>query len=112
MDEIARLIEELEDFKKTRSEFIELKELEKFMLNKLDAIRIDKIKGTGKKIKRGSEITYFHPLLKKYENTDGHFILHIDHKKNTRVRTINFKNILYQKLRKIIFYTAMERNKS
>ena len=97
----------LDEFKRIRGSEFELKELEDWMVETLGVTRIQTGKALGKKKGQGSKRFYFHRLKKEYEG-DGHFTIHVLHKKKERILTINFQKKIYPILSKIIYYMTVE----
>jgi len=107
LSNIDELRNELLEIKNSGLKIINLKDVEKFMINKLDVVRIKTGKGPGKKKGKGSVITYFSKIKKENEH-DGHFTIHKFHKKKEEITKIDFKRYLYPVLDRILNYMEQQ----
>ena len=102
-DELRR---ELEYWKNYPRKEINLSEIERGLFRKLGIERVETGKGKAKKGK-GSQVTYYHPLLKQLKPS-GYMVIHKLHKARNITLRYWFVDKMYKQIRYIIDQLEME----
>ncbi len=106
MIDFEKLREELEVYHSSKKREFDFYPIVKWIKKNLDVEKIETNKSTGKR-GQGSKRFFFHYLLKKHHG-DGHFTIHVSHKKKETITRFDFRKYLYHNLMDIIKYMEQE----